>query len=358
VTGASGGPAPLPWITADLPGSGGTVRGAPEDFRVDELPAYAPSGAGPHLYLRVEKTGRTTRDVVRDLARRLGVAERDAGVAGLKDRHAVTTQWLSFPVARDPDLAALAGEGLRVLEVSRHANKLRTGHLRGNRFSIAVRGGDPGRALAAAAALAARGLPNFFGPQRFGAGGRNADVGRAILRGGLADPEAARAARDRFLRRLCISAWQAALFNRWLAARIADGLFASALGGDVMKKLDTGGLFDCVDPAVDAARVERFEISPTGPIFGHSMRPAGGDAAEREARLLAADGIGPADLARGRGEAEGTRRAARLPVQVEVEPAEGGYRARFELPRGSYATVVLGELVKGEADLDGVGDGE
>jgi tRNA pseudouridine13 synthase len=353
VTAAVGGaPGPLPWITADLPGAGGTVKAAPGDFRVDELPAYAPAGAGPHLYLRVEKTGRTTRDVVRELSGRLGVADRDVGVAGLKDRHAVTTQWLSFPVASDPDPASLAADGLRVIEVSRHGNKLRTGHLRGNRFSIAVRGGDPDRARAAASALAARGLPNFYGAQRFGAGGRNAELGRAILQGRLADPEAARAARDRFLRRLCISAWQSALFNRWLAERIADGLFAAALAGDVMKKLDSGGIFECADPATDTPRVARFEISPAGPMFGHAMRPAAGPAAEREARLLAADGVGAADLARGRGEAEGTRRPARLPVRVEVEPADDGFRASFELPRGSYATVVLGEIVKGEAGLD------
>src|SRR6266542_3400236 len=118
----------LPFVTADLPGSGGTVRATPEDFRVDEVPAYLPSGAGPHLYVRIEKRGRTTRDAVRALAGALGVAERDAGFAGMKDKDAVTTQWLSFPVARDPDPASLAGPGIRVLEVSRHANKLRTGH--------------------------------------------------------------------------------------------------------------------------------------------------------------------------------------------------------------------------------------
>src|SRR5512145_726393 len=115
---------PLPFVTADLPGSGGRLRATPEDFRVDEVPAYLPSGAGPHLYLRIEKRGRTTRDALRALAGALGVAERDAGYAGLKDRDAVTTQWLSFPVARDPDPASLAAPGLSVLEASRHGNKL------------------------------------------------------------------------------------------------------------------------------------------------------------------------------------------------------------------------------------------
>jgi tRNA pseudouridine13 synthase len=344
---------PLPFVTADLPGSGGAVRATPEDFRVDELPAYLPSGSGPHLYLHVEKRGRTTRDAVRTLAHALGVPERDAGYAGMKDKDAVTTQWLSFPVARDPDPAALAAPGLSVLAASRHANKLRTGHLRGNRFSILVRGGSPERARAASAALSARGLPNFFGPQRFGTEARNAEIGGALLAGGdgANAPEVRRAARDRFLRRLVISAYQAALFNRWLAERIADGLFAAALRGDVMKKLETGGLFTCEDPEVDGPRVLSFELSPAGPIFGHKLRAAGGEALAREERLLAAEGIGLETFARGGGEAEGTRRAARLQARVAIADEADGYRADFELPKGSYATVLLRELMKGEAEL-------
>jgi tRNA pseudouridine13 synthase len=341
---------PLPFVTADLPGSGGALRRTPEDFRVDEVPAYLPAGEGTHLYLRVEKRGRTTRDAVRALAAALGVPERDAGYAGLKDREAVTTQWLSFPVARDPAPAALESPGLRVLEVSRHGNKLRPGHARGNRFSLAVRGGDLARARAAAAALSERGLPNFFGPQRFGAAGRNAATGKALLLGERT-PEAGRAARDRFLRRLCLSAYQSELFNRWLAERLADGLFAAALAGDVLKKLDTGGLFTCEDPATDGPRVERFEVTPAGPMFGHKLRPAAGEALAREARLLAAEGIALGDFARGGGETEGTRRPGRLPVSIALEPLEDGYRASFELPRGSYATVVMRELMKAEAEL-------
>ena len=345
----------LPFVTAGLPGSGGTLKETPEDFRVDEIPAYPPSGEGPHLWLQVEKRGRTTRDVVREAARLLGVQERDVGVAGLKDRHAVTVQWLSFPVAGSPDATSIGGDGWRVLAASRHGNKLRTGHSRGNRFSIVVRGGDLSAARAAAEALSARGLPNFFGAQRFGADGTNADLGRAILRGSN-DAEVRRASRDRFLRRLALSAWQSLLFNRWLAERMADGLFARALAGDAMKKLDSGGLFTCDDPAADQPRVDRFEISPAGPMFGHALRLAGGEAGEREARVLAADGLSAADLARGGGEAEGTRRAARIPVTVNLDEVEGGYRAGFELPRGSYATVVMGELTKSGADLGEAGE--
>ena len=340
----------LPYVTAELPGSGGALRATPEDFRVDELPAYLPSGSGPHLFLLVEKRGRTTRDALRALARALGVPERDAGYAGLKDREAVTTQWLSFPVAKDPDPAALASPGLAVKAVSRHGNKLRPGHVRGNRFEVVVRGGELARAHACAAALEARGMPGYFGPQRFGADGRNADTGRAILRGERT-PEALRAGRDRFLRRLCISAFQSELFNRWLAERLQDGRLAAALAGDVMKKLDSGGLFTCEDPAADGPRVARFEISPAGPMFGHKLKAAGGDAAAREARILEAAGVGPEDWARGGGEAEGTRRAARVPVKVALEAEGDGYRARFELPKGCYATVVMRELMKVEGAL-------
>jgi tRNA pseudouridine13 synthase len=338
----------LPFVTADLPGSGGRIKASPEDFRVDEIPAYPPSGAGPHLYLRVEKRGRTTRQVLQAIAAALGVPEREAGYAGLKDRQALSTQWLSFPAPRHPPPAGFAGDGWRVLESACHGNKLRPGHSRGNRFAVAVWGGDRGRARACAEALAARALPNFFGPQRFGAAGDNAELGKSILLGRDESPQVRRAARDRFLRRLCLSAYQSLLFNRWLAERLADGLFDRALAGDVMKKLESGGLFSCEDPAVDGPRLLRFEISPAGPIFGHKMRPAAGEALAREARLLSAEGLDLTGFARGGGEAEGTRRAARLPVAVALEPLEDGYRATFELPPGSYATVVMGELMKSE----------
>jgi len=338
----------LPWVTGDLPGSGGRVKSSPGDFRVDEIPAYLPQGTGPHLWLRVEKRDRTTRDVARALARALEVPDREVGYAGMKDRAAVTTQWLSFPASRDPDPASLEGEGYRVLECSRHQNKLRTGHLRGNRFAIAVRGGDLDRARACAEALRTRGVPNFFGAQRFGAEGKNADLGRALLLGQMGDPEVRRAARDRFLRRLVLSAWQSRMFNTWLAERLRDGLFATALAGDVMKKLESGGIFVCEDPAADAPRIAAFEISPAGPMFGHKLKPAGGEARAREDRLLQAEGVTAADLTRGGGETEGTRRTARIPISVELEPMDGGYQAIFELPKGSYATVVMGELTKTE----------
>jgi tRNA pseudouridine13 synthase len=124
-----------------------------------------------------------------------------------------------------------------------------------------------------------------------------------------------------------------------------------------MKKLDTGGLFECSEPAADGPRVARFEISPAGPMFGHKLRAAAADALVREERILRAEEMTLADFARGGGEAEGTRRAARLPVRIAVEPEGDGYRARFELPKGSYATVVMRELMKAGAELPEDEDG-
>ncbi|WP_157463536.1 tRNA pseudouridine(13) synthase TruD, partial [Deinococcus pimensis] len=129
----------------DSPGTGGTLRATPEDFVVDEVPAYPLSGEGEHLFVRVEKRGHTTAHVVRELARQLGFDERKVGVAGLKDRHAVTTQWLSLPPRAEGRLGEFELEGVRVLDVTRHGNKLGMGHLRGNRFRVRVRGA-PGAA--------------------------------------------------------------------------------------------------------------------------------------------------------------------------------------------------------------------
>jgi tRNA pseudouridine13 synthase len=259
-------------------------------------------------------------------------------------------------VARDPDPASLHGDGYRVLSASRHQNKLRPGHARGNAFEVTVRGGDLAAARSCADALALTGLPNFFGPQRFGQDGANAVLGRALLAPDP-PPEARRAARDRFLRRFALSAYQSELFNRWLAERIADGLFASALAGDPLKKLESGGVFVCEDPGLDSVRVAAFGVSPAGPMFGHQLRPAAaGVPAEREARLLAAEGMTPADFARGGDEAAGTRRAARLPIEVALSPLPDGFLASFALPRGSYATVVMGELMKADAELPDDGE--
>ena len=151
-------------LSADLPGSGGRIREALEDFRVEELPLYLPEGSGSHAYAFVEKRGLTTRDLVLALLRE-GLKEQEIGVAGLKDKYAVTRQWLSVPNRHAEAFGALDGlEGVTILETSRHRNKIGIGHLRGNRFSIRMRGGDAARAAAVLERLTAQGVPNYFGP--------------------------------------------------------------------------------------------------------------------------------------------------------------------------------------------------
>ena len=337
----------VPLLTPELPGTSGLTRVAAEDFFVEELPLYEPSGEGEHLYLTVEKVGRTTQEVAREIAQALGVREREVGTAGQKDKRAVTVQRMSVH-SRAPAEEALkiSGPGFRVLQAARHGNKLRTGHLRGNSFRIVVRGCVPA-ALARAQAVCARlrqlGAANLFGPQRFGKYGDNAELGRKIL-----SREAQ--VRDRFLRRMALSALQSELFNRCLSARIADGIFSTAVAGDVLRKRATGGLFVCEDPALDAPRVARGEVDPAGPLPGHSLFAARGEALAREERVLAEAGIDPRSFAAGGDDMQGARRPYRVPVEdLFVEEAgEGALRLSFSLPKGSYALAVLREVLKSD----------
>ncbi len=341
-------PQRLPLWTADLPGVGGLAKASPDDFEVEEIPAYLPSGAGEHLYLWIEKRGRTTPEVAQAVAGALDLPGRAVSWAGLKDRQGVTRQWLSAHTPK-PWPAALEGDGFRVLRAERHENKLRPGHLRGNRFRLLVRGAsDAERARAILARLSERGLPNWFGPQRFGRYGDNASLGLALLGRGE-HPGAERARRDRFLRRLALSALQSELFNRTVALRIEEGAFERPLPGDLLQLGEDGRgpLFRCEDVALDAPRVARFEATPTGPMAGPRMRAPAGEALGLEARVLEAAGLSAADLERLGPDAEGARRPIRVrPIDAEVLELPEGLRLSFSLPRGAYATSLLRELVK------------
>jgi len=337
----------VPYLTAQLPGTGGLIKAVPEDFVVEELPAYAPSGEGQHLFLTVEKRGITTREMVLRIARELGVDPDDVGVAGQKDKQAVARQVISVP-AIDPARAAnLKLEGVEVLSAARHQHKLRTGHLRGNKFTIAIRGVvDDGEARARAILdqLTAAWLPNRFGEQRFGSVGDNAGDGRKILLGQLH-------VEDRFRRRFLISAFQALLFNRYLAARMEEGLLHRAMLGDVMQRTDSGGLFvvTAEDMAYTQARVEMRQIVPTGPIYGYTMftPPEGTPAAQRESSLLAEEGIAPSVFGQFGKLAPGTRRALLARVTgTSARQADDVLTLSFALPSGSYATVLLEEVMK------------
>lgn len=344
----------LPYLTEALVGTGGTLRTTDEDFVVDEELPYAPSGAGDHVFVRIEKRGTTTVDAARALARALGVRDRDIGIAGMKDRHAVTRQWLSLPPPVTPEQAlAVELPGVRMLEAHRHAHKLRTGHVRANRFVLRVRGVDAGAAERARQILAALsvppGAPNWYGEQRFGRDGDNAARGRALVTGERP------LGRDRRLDRLMISALQSQLFNDWLTARIGDGLYRAVLAGDVLHKRG-GGMFVSDDPATDQARLAAGELVVTGPMFGDRMRLPGNasPALAREAEVLVRAGIPREAFSSVRALAEGTRRDAAVEVAGAVVAAVDGstIEVAFALPGGAYATAVMREVMKGDQPVD------
>ena len=345
-------------LTRDLPGTGGLHKATPDDFVVDELPAYAPSGEGTHTFVRIEKRGLTTAEAIARLCRVLAVSPRDAGAAGQKDRQALTRQWISLPDVDPARALAAAAEGVRVLEAARHGHKLRTGHLAGNRFTLTLRGVGPdglARARAIIDRLVENGLANYFGEQRFGARGDNAARGKRLLsteKGPRVSPNE---------RRMLVSAYQAELFNRYLDGRITDSLVDNALAGDILKKSDTGGLFFVDDtPAAladAAARLAARAVVVTGPMFGHKVMspPPGTPSAAREDALLAAEGIDHAAFKVLGKLAEGTRRPLVVPVaQAEVRAADSAddndaLVLSFVLPPGAYATVLLAEVTKNSA---------
>ena len=341
---------PLPFITPDLPGVGGRLKAEPAHFVVEEIPVYEASGSGPHLYVSLTREGWTTRRLADALADLFGVSRRDVGFAGLKDRNARCTQTFSLPGLAPEDAARIKPAlPVQVHWARQHGNKLKIGHLLGNRFRITVSdlAAPPDEALARsqaiAAAIAQRGVPNFFGPQRFGHEGANVGKGRAALLG--QGPR-----RDPWLARLLVSAYQSHLFNRYLTRRIELGLFDQVLEGDVCKKAETGGMFQVQDAAMEQPRYERGEITYTGPIYGKKMWAAQGQAAELEASVLAEAELSDEDLRRTR--VDGTRRPARLWLPAIDLAVDGhGLHVAFALPKGAYATTVLREFLKSDQEL-------
>jgi tRNA pseudouridine13 synthase len=340
-----------PLLTADLPGIGGRIKASVDDFEVVEIPAYAPCGQGEHLYLWVEKRSLGAEYFIRQLAQRLNLAPGDVGTAGLKDRHAVTRQMVSVPYSAEANLPRLEGDGIRLLSVSRHTNKLRPGHLLGNRFRILIRDVEHADRLGPILErICTNGLPNFYGEQRFGRGGQTGLWGMALLR--KDDPPPDEHGRKpnlhkRFLKKMVLSAAQSLLFNRYLARRLQDGLLRRVLPGDVMSHYPRGGLFVAEDVPATQARFDARQVVTTGPMFGRKTFPARGEAAEREAVILALAGLTPQAFLGFGNLLEGTRRHNLVYVEDLAGTAEGGgVRLEFTLPAGSYATILLREVMK------------
>ncbi len=344
----------LPYVTADLPGIGGVLRADAEDFVVEEVPLYAAQGEGQHLYVNVTKVGLTTKEVQLALERLFSLKKGDVSFAGMKDKRARTTQTFSLNVGHKPAIFAetaaatiAANLPLTVNWADFHGNKLKPGHLLGNRFTIRVTElalplvEAYARAQAVVGRLKTTGLPNYFGMQRLGEGGANVRQGLALLQG-----ESDK--RDRWLRRFLISAYQSYLCNRYLALRLEMDAFSHLLAGDVAKKYATGGMFDVLDAAVEQPRYAAQEISFTAPLYGPRMWQAKEAAAELEETVLQQAPVTMEQFSRAH--VEGTRRMGRLLVtNLEVEADAGAVILRFELRKGAFATTVLREVMKVEA---------
>lgn len=330
----------LPAASARLPGTGGVLRTRVEDFEVEEIPSYLPSGAGAHAYAFVEKRGLTTRDVV-DAIVAAGVPRGSVGFAGQKDKYAVARQWISVPAEHEAALNSLDDvEGVRVLETSKHRNKLGLGHLRGNRFSVRVREAREDWETIAEAAmeyLRQVGVPNYFGPQRFGSFNTNIADGLRLIRG-------ERMRVDRRMRRFYQSALQSHLFNQLLKIRMERGLYDAVLTGERAQRHDSGGMFVVDDGERESERARRIEISAALPLFGRKARISDGDAGLLEERVLSEFGL-KYEQFRG---IPGARRISRIRLDdAVIKAVDGGYVVTFTLPKGAYATSVTRELMKG-----------
>lgn len=347
---------PIPRVCAPSPGTGGTLKNEPEDFEVEEVPAYTPSGSGDHLYLWLEKTDLPAMQLTSFVARALHVDPRDIGCAGLKDARAVTRQYLSVPKTAEPHLAALEGHPkVRLLHAAAHGNKLKTGHLRGNKFRIRVRDVQEGAHLQAQQMLqflASTGLPNAYGLQRFGYQGHTAILGAEVLE--LVPRGGGRLGRNTL--RLALSALQSVVFNACLRERMARGLYATPLLGDVMQVRASGGPFVVDDPERELERLTNHEIVLTGPMPGPKMRAAEHLGLALETDVLRGLQLGWEHFSKPHKLMQGTRRPLTVwPEDVAAQAcshtADGhNMVVNFTLPKGAFATCVMHELMGYGAD--------
>jgi len=394
-----------PCLTADIPGTGGVIKESPDDFIVTEIPAYEPCGSGEHLYLTFEKRGITTLEAIRRIAGRLRLSERDVGYAGLKDAVGVTRQTISLQGTKPEAALSLQLDGITMITAIRHANKLKPGHLKGNRFQITIRGVTRNAAESSAAILEVlqrRGVPNYFGYQRYGAQGNSQLIGAALLRsdwrkavecvigepdalrdeewrsavsayqqGDLAEalrrmPRHCRTEREILqrltarpdawekafsavhprLKKLYLSAFQSSLFDTVVERRLES--LDRVMAGDLAWKHLNGACFLVEDLEAEVPRAESFEISASGPMFGSRMKQPAGAVLTLEQQVLADESLRQEDFTPLNGLClEGERRPLRVPLGNAACCVEGEILTlEFSLPRGSYATSVVREITK------------
>ena len=392
----------LPYLSVDIPGIGGQIKTVPGDFYVEELPLYEPGGEGQHLYVTIEKKGITTLSAINRIARALKINSRKIGYAGQKDAQAITRQTLSIDGVLPEQAEQLNIPGVKIIAAKQHRNKLKLGHLAGNKFVIRVR--DVERESLAQAEvilerLSRQGVPNYFGEQRFGLRQNSHLLGQALVKGQLnvffeqflgrphpAENPRAQQARAAFdagnwpealnlwpsmlrqertalaklvkthdvvaalrtidnrLKRLFVSAFQSDLFNQLLADRL-DSL-NKLEAGDVAYIHKSGASFVVEDIAREQPRADTFEISPAGPLFGVKYLAARGKAGQRELAVLQAAEVSLKEFDLPGVRFKGGRRPYRIPLHDAAFYWDEGLIISFVLPPGGYATMVLREVMK------------
>jgi tRNA pseudouridine13 synthase len=329
--------------------SAAVLRWQPEDFQVEEIPTYLPDGTGQHLFLWIQKRNVSASDLISRLARHLKVAARDIGVAGQKDRRAVTRQFVSVPRSCAENICSLINAEIRILSISAHGNKLRTGHLSGNQFTIVLRGKDGATFNAKEAnavserlqLLETNGFPNYFGPQRFGHGGSSISDGIELLTSGK-PPRSWKRQQRRFLSKLSASAVQSAIFNLCLAQRVRQKTCVSVSCGDVACR--RGGIKPFVygpESGDDAT-----DLIPMGPMPGGKMVKTFGDAHSTEQQIMARLDLSDENFSQNTRLTPGTRRKyVEFPRNVSAEvQSDGSLQLKFELTAGTFATTLLSEI--------------
>ncbi|MCP4788157.1 MAG: tRNA pseudouridine(13) synthase TruD [Fuerstiella sp.] len=325
------------------------IRWQPEDFQVEEIPTYLPDGVGQHLYLWIQKRNVSAGDLIWRLAKDLKVSARDIGVAGQKDRRAVTRQFVSVPRSCAEDIGNLTDPAIQILSVSAHGNKLRTGHLSGNQFTVVLRGKDgatfcPNEAEAVTdrlTLLEKNGFPNYFGPQRFGHDGSSIRDGITLLTTGK-PPGSWKRQQRRFLSKLSASAVQSAVFNLCLAQRVGQQTCSSVSFGDVVCRRSGIKPFAYgSDSDADA-----MDLIAMGPMPGGKMVKTSGDAQTDEQQVMARLELSDDNFAQNSKLTPGTRRKyIEFPRNVSsAVMSDGSLQLKFDLTAGTFATVLLAEI--------------
>lgn len=320
------------------------LKTIPQDFIVEESLAFPLSGQGEHLYLYIKKTNANTEWVSKQLARHLGVAQRDIGYAGLKDRHAITSQWFSLPgkTVTQEKLANMQIEGVEICQHSLHDRKLRKGAIKHNQFTLCLREvhADQDLIEQRLRLIAGQGVPNYFDEQRFGR--QRANLAAAL---GLFDRKLKV---SRFQRGIYLSAARAWIFNQILARRVAQGNWNSALAGDVFWLEGTKRFFKPTQLDEEIRmRLARGDIHPTGALWGEGELQSSDAVAQLELDVARqfqqfTDGLVAAGLTQ-------DRRPLRVMPQNfrhEFDANQNTLLLSFALPAGAYATAVMREVVQ------------